>query len=87
MYTDVYSEEITKKLFKLKKKDQKQYEKVFKKIDQMLANPQHRHKELHFTMKGIKRIHISHFVLIFKINHINKIISFEDYDHHDNIYL
>ncbi|OIO62937.1 hypothetical protein AUJ83_02010 [Candidatus Woesearchaeota archaeon CG1_02_33_12] len=87
MYTDIYSEEITKKLAKLKKKDQKQYEKVLKKIDQILDNPQHRYKELHFIMKGVKRVHIGHFVLVFKINHINKIISFEDYDHHDNIYL
>jgi len=87
MYKDIYSEEITKKLSKLKKKDQNHYEKVLKKIDQILANPAHRYKELHFTMKGVKRVHIGHFVLVFKINHINKIISFEDYDHHDKIYM
>ncbi|MCK5283902.1 MAG: hypothetical protein KAK00_10980 [Nanoarchaeota archaeon] len=86
MYEDVYSEEITKKLSKLNKKDPKQYKIVRKKIDQILANPNHRYKDLHYTMKGIKRVHIGHFVLVFVIDHIKKIVSFEDYDHHDIIY-
>ncbi len=86
MYRDEYSEEITRKLTKLNKKDHRHYTIVRKKIDQILANPEHRFKDLHYTMKGIKRVHISHFVLIFTINHVKKIVSFEDYDHHDNIY-
>lgn len=87
MYIDKYSEEIARKLAKLKKKDAKQYKIVRKKIDQILANPKHRYKDLHYSMKGIKRVHIGHFVLVFRIDHIKKIISFEDYDHHDKIYL
>ena len=87
MYTDIYSEEIVKKLSKLKKKDSKQYSIVRKKMEHILLNPEHQYKELHYGMKGIKRVHIGHFVLIFKINHIKKIVSFEDYDHHDKIYL
>ncbi len=86
MYLDKYSEEITRKLSKLKKKDAKQFEIVRKKMDWILANPEHRCKDLHFDMKGIKRVHIGHFVLTFIIDHTNKIISFEDYDHHDKIY-
>ena len=86
MYSDGYSEEITKKLAKLKKKDLQHYEIVRKKMDWILANPVHRYKDLHYSMKGIKRIHIGHFVLTFKINHADKVVSFEDYDHHDNIY-
>lgn len=86
MYTDRYSEEIVKKLKKLKKKDTKQYSIVRKKIDLVLANPQHSYKFLHHDMKGIFRVHIGHFVLVFVIEHKNKTISFEDYDHHDNIY-
>ena len=85
-YTDVYSEEIVRKLAKLKKKDPKQYEIVHKKMNQILVNPEHRYKDLHYDMKGISRVHIGHFVLVFKIDNIKKIISFEDYDHHDNIY-
>ncbi len=86
MYSDRYSEDITKKLAKLKKKDSKHYNIVRKRIDWILENPKHRFKDLHYTMKGINRVHIGHFVLIFIIDHINKIVSFEDYDHHDKIY-
>lgn len=86
LYTDIYSEEIVRKLVKLKKKDWKQYQLVRKKIDWILANPDHRYKDLHHSMKGFKRIHIGHFVLIFSIDNVMETISFEDYDHHDNIY-
>lgn len=86
MYSDKYSEEITRKLSKLKKKDAKHFEIVRKKMNWILVNPEHRYKDLHFDMKGIKRVHIGHFVLTFIIDHTNKVISFEDYDHHDKIY-
>lgn len=87
MYTDAYSEDITRKLSKLKKKNSKHYEIVRKKTDLVLANPEHRYKDLHYDMKGLKRVHICHFVLIFTVDHKKKIVSFEDYDHHDKIYL
>ena len=86
MYVDKYSEEITKKLAKLKKKDSTHFSIVIKKIDWILANPEHRYKDLHYSMKGVSRVHIGHFVLTFKIDNLNKIIYFEDYNHHDNIY-
>lgn len=86
MYTDSYSEEIIKKLVKLKKKDPTQYLIVRKKMDQILANPEHQYKNLHYSMKGIQRVHIGHFVLVFVIDDIKKVVSFEDYDHHDFIY-
>ena len=86
MYADVYSEEIAKKLAKLKKKDVSHYLKVRKKMDSILTEPGHSYKFLAHDMKGINRVHIGHFVLVFSVNHKNKTISFEDYDHHDNIY-
>lgn len=86
MYKDFYSKEITRKLSKLRKKDYKHYVAVRKKMDQILENPKHKQKELHFDMKGISRVHIGHFVLIFVIDHKEKTVSFEDYDHHDKIY-
>ena len=86
MYSDSYSEEIVKKLKKLKNKDSKHHPIVRKKMDQILANPEHSYKLLHYDMKGIKRVHIGHFVLVFVIDHVKKIVSFEDYDHHDIIY-
>ena len=86
MYTDSYSEEIVKKLVKIKKKDFKHYSVIRKKMDDVLENPHHKYKFLHHDMKGFNRVHIGHFVLVFKIDHENETISFEDYDHHDNIY-
>jgi len=86
LYSDSYSEEIVKKLVKIKKKDITHYYKIRKKMDEVLENPNHSYKFLHHDMKGLNRIHIGHFVLVFKINHDNKTISFEDYDHHDTIY-
>ncbi len=86
MYTDLFSEEIIKKLTKIKKKDSKHYQNIRKKMDKILENPRHQYKYLHYNMKGLKRVHLGHFVLVFQINHIEKTISFEDYDHHDKIY-
>ena len=86
MYDDLYSEEITKKLAKLKKKDPMHYSKVRKKMFSILENPEHCYKFLHHDLKGILRVHLGHFVLIFIISHKKKSVSFEDYDHHDNIY-
>ena len=86
MYKDLYSEEITKKLSKLRKKDPVEYSQVSKKMDLVLEDPNHSYKFLTYNMKGLNRVHLGHFVLVFKIDHQNKTVSFEDYDHHDNIY-
>lgn len=87
MYIDRYSGGIVKKLAKLRKKDTKHYKTVRKKMDQILVNHKHRYKDLHYSMKRIKRVRIGHFVLVFTIDHAKKEISFEDYEHHDKIYI
>lgn len=86
MYRDLYSEEITRKLAKLRKKDPAEYSQVREKMDSILENPNHTYKFLTHDMKGFNRVHLGHFVLVFRINHQDKTMSFEDYDHHDNIY-
>jgi len=85
-----YSEELTKKFKKLKKRNPKQFEIILKKRDEIKRiipdNPDH-YKFLSQDMKGFKRVHIDqHFVLTFKVDKENKVCRFEDYDHHDNIY-
>lgn len=87
LYTDEYSDEISAKLVKLKKKDLKQYLIVRKKMDWILENPLHSYKFLSQDMKGLNRVHLGHFVLVFSINHEKRLVIFEDYDHHDKIYL
>jgi hypothetical protein len=54
LYKDLYSEEIVKKLSKLKKKDQRHHQIVIKKITQIRENPEHRYKDLHHDMKELK---------------------------------
>lgn len=87
MYSCVYSEKFKKLLKKLSKRDRKTYEQILKKIEEVINSSDIEHyKNLKYDMKELKRVHIGHFVLVFKIDSISKIISFEDYDHHDNIY-
>ena len=86
MYKDFYSEEITKKLAKMRKKDPVEYSQVRKKMDSILADPDHSYKFLSHDMNGLNRVHIGHFVLVFRIDYQKKMVSFEDYDYHDKIY-
>ncbi|HLD04308.1 MAG TPA: addiction module toxin RelE [Candidatus Nanoarchaeia archaeon] len=85
-----YSELLTKKLKKLKKRGPHQLEIILKKRDDVKAkiamNPDH-FKNLSNELSEFKRVHIDkHFVLTFKVDKQSKTVHFEDYDHHDNIY-
>ena len=76
--------EILQKLFK---KDKVLYERIIKKIDEIINSSDAEHyKNLRHDLKEFKRVQIGHFVLVFRfIKNDNKII-FVDFDHHDNIY-
>ena len=85
-----YSENLLQILKKLKKKNPVQYQIIMKKRDDIKAiitiNPDH-FKNLRYNSSEFKRVHIDkHFVLTFKVDKANKVVRFEDYDHHDNIY-
>jgi len=88
MYEFDRSEKLKKILLKLYKKDKNRYEATLKKIKEVLNSPDPNHyKNLSHDMKSFKRVHIdSHFVLIFKVDEENKVIKFEDLQHHDVIY-
>jgi YafQ family addiction module toxin component len=79
--------ELEKKLIKLSKKNKKTFEAIMKKINEIInsSNIEH-YKNLRYDMKESRRVHIGHFVLVFDYDKANDFISFEDYDHHDNIY-
>jgi len=80
--------ELDKKLVKLFKKDKKSYEAVMKKIDEVISSYDIEHyKNLRHDMKDSKRVKIGSFVLIFSFDKLNNLVSFEDYDHHDKIYI
>jgi len=79
--------ELNKKLVRLYKKDKRRFESVMKKIEEVVSSDGIEHyKNLRYDMKESKRVHIGHFVLIFSYDKADDFVSFEDYDHHDNIY-
>jgi len=70
---------------KLSKKDPKRLEAIAKKLNEITEDP-HRFKPLSNIMKGFRRIHFGSFVLVYSIDEQNKVVTLEDYDHHDKIY-
>ena len=86
MYTLKIKPGLEKTLKKLAKKNRVQVEIVFKKVEEILANP-HRYKNLRTPLNDWKRVHVDkHFVLLFSVDEESKSVTLEDYDHHDNIY-
>lgn len=84
MYTIQIKPSVDKIFSKLKKKNPKQLDIIFKKIEQIVINPYH-FKPLCGDMHGARRVHIDkHFVLVYEIG--GTIIRIIDYNHHDNIY-
>ena len=73
---------------KLAKKNPHQLRIIDKKIAEIRQNPLHRYKPLKKPLQSFSRVHIdTNFVLIFKINHNDKIIDIYYFDHHDKVYL
>ena len=86
MYTLKIKPGLEKTLKKLAKKNRVQVEIIFKKVEEILANP-HRYKNLRTPLNDWKRVHVDkHFVLLFSVDEESKSVTLEDYDHHDNIY-
>ena len=77
---------LKKKLKKLAKKDPKQVDIILRKVDEILADPG-RYKNLRSPLEDWRRVHIDkHFVLCYSIDGNQKVVTLEDYDHHDRIY-
>ncbi len=78
---------LYKKLVKLSKKDKTAYESVMNKIQEVISSGDVEHyKNLRYNMKDSKRVQLGLFVLVFSYDKSKDFVSFEDYDHHDNIY-
>ncbi|MFH1316490.1 MAG: hypothetical protein ABII01_03165 [Candidatus Woesearchaeota archaeon] len=78
--------ELDRILVKLVKKNKKQYDIIMKKIEEIVLNPQH-YKNLRKPLQHWNRVHIDRsFVLAFSVDESTKTVTFEDFDHHDNIY-
>lgn len=78
---------LKKKLAKLERSDKKTYNKILKKIEEIINAPNIDHyKNLRYNLKTFKRVHIGHFVLIFSYDKSKDIACFQDFEHHDKIY-
>jgi len=74
-------------LEKLLKKDKARYEQIIKKIEEIINSSSVDHyKNLRSPLHHLKGVHIGHFVLVFSVDKSSKIIMFENYKHHDEIY-
>ncbi|RJQ39870.1 MAG: type II toxin-antitoxin system RelE/ParE family toxin [Nitrospiraceae bacterium] len=85
MYSFEIKDELEKSLRKLAKRDNQLYEAATKKILQIAENPVIG-KPLRNVLKGKKRVHIGHFVLIFSVDDKERKVTFLEFDHHDNVY-
>lgn len=88
MYGYEIQPSLQKILRKLLKKDKKLYENALKKIEEVVNSSSIEHyKNLRHDFKDRKRVHVGHFVLVFKFAREENKIIFLDFDHHDKIYM
>lgn len=85
MYSFEIKEELEKSLQKLAQKDKRHYQSVVKKILQVAENPE-MGKPLRNVLKGWRRVHVGHFVLLYEVDEKNKRVIFLDFEHHDRAY-
>lgn len=78
---------VDKVFIRLAKKDRVLLQKINSKIVDIRSNPLKRYKFLKGEFKGLNRVHIAdHFVLIFSLDHENKILTIIQFAHHDDAY-
>ena len=89
MFEFDFSDELRETLHKLRKKDGKMFKRVHKKIEEIancdLQSIDH-YKNLQHELKERKRVHIGHFVLVFRVFPEKKFVLFTRFAHHDKAY-
>lgn len=76
---------LEKTLDKLKKKDKSLYQRVIHKIIEISKNPE-LGKPMRNVLKGKRRIQVGPFVLFYSIDQKNEIVTFLEFEHHDDAY-
>ena len=83
IYKIKFSEQFKKSFYKLKKKDKAMFERIKKKLNEIIKTPDH-YKPLRNVLAGFNRVQFGSLVLIFEIDeNVVRIISL---DHHDKAY-
>jgi len=70
---------------KICKKDSALCRQISKKLKYISEFPECG-KPLRNVLKGYRRIHIGHYVLIYELNEAEKVITLLKFDHHDDVY-
>ncbi|MCK5624366.1 type II toxin-antitoxin system RelE/ParE family toxin [Candidatus Pacearchaeota archaeon] len=87
MYKFKIEESLQKILKKLFKKNPFMHKRILNKIREIInSSDVEVYKNLQYKMKDYKRVHIGHFVLVFRFDKKNNLVVFDDFDHHDKIY-
>lgn len=88
MYDFDVSEKFQNILEKLSRKDKLSHKRVIKKIEEIVNSYNvENYKNLRNDLSNFKRVQIGEKVLIFKFDKKENKILFEDFAHHDKIYL
>ena len=82
-YTFKFSPALDKQLRKLKKKDRVMFDRVSKKVLEIVRDPEP-YKTLRYLHGKYKRVHLNPYVLLFTIH--GNVIEFLALEHHDNAY-
>jgi mRNA-degrading endonuclease RelE of RelBE toxin-antitoxin system len=85
MYSYEFDEELKEGLKKLAKKDKPLFLEFQKKVVQLIENP-FLGKPLKNIMKGKRRVHLGHFVLIYELLDNDHKVIFLKLAHHDDAY-
>jgi len=82
-YHAVFSPDFEKTLRRLKKRDRALFERLGKKIEEVVEEPEV-YKPLRHQFKGLLRVHVGPFVLIFEVK--GDAVQFLVLVHHDKAY-
>lgn len=78
-------DKLQRKLKKLQNKDTQYYNAIISKTVQIAEVPQFG-KPLRGVLKGKRRVHVGPFVLIYKINENERVVTLIELEHHDDAY-
>lgn len=79
--------DLDKVFVKIRKRDKALWELIEKKMINIIESEDITHyKNLRYTMKEMKRVHIGPFVLVFCYDKEMDTITFKDFTHHDDAY-
>ena len=84
-YRISFTDDVSKQLARLHRKDRTRYERIQKKVDDLREYPK-MGKQVESALKGSWRVHVGHFVLMYRIHENEKIVEFYKIEHRDKAY-